>query len=251
MYEEHSLFEKPTDENAKIWRYLDFTKFVSLLDRRALFFPRADMLADPFEGSYSRANVALRPTVYKDLPKESLEKMFEQHRTLSREIRRFTLINCWHIGEHESAAMWRLYLKSDEGVAVQSTFARLADSFRDCAEHTVHIGKVNYIDYETDWLPEGNSFYPFLHKRTSFEHERELRAIIQKLPVADGGGVDWTKELFDVGVYVPVDLDALIESVFVSPTAPTWFGELVRCVTRKYGLEKEVMQSQLGQDPVY
>lgn len=251
MYEEHSLFEKPTDENAKIWRYLDFTKFVSLLDRQALFFARADMLSDPFEGSYSKANVVLRPNVYKGLAKESLAKMLDGLSTFSKEIRRFTLINCWHISEYESAAMWRLYLKTDEGVAIRSTFRRLADSFRDCVEHTVHIGKVKYIDYETDWLPEGNTFYPFLHKRRSFEHERELRAVIQKLPVAEGRGVDWTKELFDAGVYVPIDLGVLIESVSVSPTALTWFHELVESTTMKYGLKKEVVQSQLGQDPVY
>lgn len=63
MYKEHPVFEKPENENAKIWRYIDFTKFVSLLDKSALFFTRADRLGDPFEGSYSRANIKLRPEV--------------------------------------------------------------------------------------------------------------------------------------------------------------------------------------------
>jgi hypothetical protein len=46
MYVEHPAFESPADENAKIWRYLDFTKFVALLDRRALSFARVDELTD-------------------------------------------------------------------------------------------------------------------------------------------------------------------------------------------------------------
>ena len=56
-YEEHPVTEKPEDENVAIWRYLDFTKFVSLLDRRALFFVRADKIAelDPFEGIIGKA----------------------------------------------------------------------------------------------------------------------------------------------------------------------------------------------------
>ena len=61
MYNEHPIFEKPDNENAKIWRYLDFTKFVSMLEKKALFFVRADKLGDQFEGSFSKANLELRP----------------------------------------------------------------------------------------------------------------------------------------------------------------------------------------------
>lgn len=39
---------------------MDFTKFVSLLAKRALYFARADKLGDPFEGSFSQANIATR-----------------------------------------------------------------------------------------------------------------------------------------------------------------------------------------------
>jgi hypothetical protein len=60
VYKEHQVFEKPTDENTRIWRYLDFTKFVSLLDRQALFFTRVDKLGDAFEGSSSKADILLR-----------------------------------------------------------------------------------------------------------------------------------------------------------------------------------------------
>ena len=74
MYKEHPVFEKPHDLNIKIWRYLDFTKFASLIDKQALFFSRADCLGDPFEGSYSKANIKLRPTVYKDIPKKTLTR---------------------------------------------------------------------------------------------------------------------------------------------------------------------------------
>jgi hypothetical protein len=32
-------------------RYLDFVKFIDLLDRRALYFSRADQMEEPWEGS--------------------------------------------------------------------------------------------------------------------------------------------------------------------------------------------------------
>ena len=39
MYTEHEAFNPPPDD-AVLWRYMDFTKFVSLLDRSALFFTK-------------------------------------------------------------------------------------------------------------------------------------------------------------------------------------------------------------------
>ncbi len=250
MYEEHPIFEKPTDENAAIWRYLDFTKLVSLLDRQALFFARADTLSDPFERSLPKESVRLRPVVYKDIPKESLDKMLATLASLHRDIRKFVLLNCWHMSENESAAMWSLHLKSDEGVAIRSSFKRLSESFKACEAHRVYIGKVEYIDYQTDWLPEATAFNPFLHKRKSFQHERELRAVILNLPV-EGATVDLRKQPVELGAYVPVDLELLASSVYVAPTASSWFLDLVTSVTQKYGFNKDVLRSELDQDPVY
>ncbi|KAF5430684.1 hypothetical protein C5S39_07300 [Candidatus Methanophagaceae archaeon] len=114
----------------------------------------------------------------------------------------------------------------------------------------MHIGTVKYIDYETEWLPERYSFNPFLHKRKSFEHERELRAIIQKFPTK-GDEIDLTQEIFDIGAYINVDLYTLIEKIFISPTAPKWFNDVVKSIVNKYDLEKEVIQSSLAEGPVY
>jgi hypothetical protein len=46
--------------DATIWRYIDFTKLVSILNSRSLFFARADQFDDPFEGSSTQANVEAR-----------------------------------------------------------------------------------------------------------------------------------------------------------------------------------------------
>lgn len=247
MYKESPVFEKPENENATIWRYMDFTKFVSLLDKSAPFFTRADRLGDPFEGSYSKANVVRRPEVYKGkIPEGTLITLSQFHRILIRH----TVINCWHLSEYESAAMWKLYLKSDEGIAVRSTFRRLKDCFKGDKFH-IYIGKVKYIDYDKDWLPEGNALYPFVHKRKSFEHEQELRAVIQQFRYTKNGEINWDRPLFDDGVYVQVDLDLLIDKIYLAPTAPKWLPELVKSVTKRYKLDKEVVQSTLDDVPVY
>ena len=56
---EHPCFIQPKNENIKIWRYMDFTKFVSLISSKSVFFCRSDLFEDPFEGSYSKANLKL------------------------------------------------------------------------------------------------------------------------------------------------------------------------------------------------
>lgn len=254
MYKEHLIFEKPHNENVKIWRYMDFTKFVSILDKRALFFARADKLPDPFEGSYSKANIEIRPKLYKDIPEFDIFQKSIQD--FSKDVRKYVIINSWHMNDCESAAMWRLYLKSDEGVAIQSTFKRLTRSFDNHLADNIYIGKVKYIDYEAEWLPEGNLFYPFLHKRKSFEHEQELRAIILRIPStqvpsATARQIDLTREIFDLGAYVDVDTETLVENVFVSPTALGWFKDLVKSVMNKYDFRKPVKQSSLAEGPVY
>ncbi len=245
MYKEHPVFEKPKDENAKIWRYMDLAKFVSMLDKKALFFSRADKLGDPFEGSYPKANVKLRKTELQqavkggalspDFPVDNIDAY------MGNNLRKFlesASVSCWCLSEDESAALWRLYIKSDQGMAIQSTFKRL----KDCLEGDtpgVFLGKVKYIDYEKDVFPTKNPLFPFICKRKSFEHEQEFRAVTLHFPPS---GYDR---------YITIDLDVLIEKIYVAPSSPDWFLELVKSVTKKYDLDKEVIPSALDAKPLY
>ena len=76
------------------------------------------MFVDPFEGSYPKANVKLRPYVYKDMEREQLVNATTQMANFAKWVREWTYINCWHANEYESAAMWDLYDKTNEAVAV-------------------------------------------------------------------------------------------------------------------------------------
>jgi hypothetical protein len=259
MYKEHPVFKKPDNENVKVWRYMDFAKFVSLLERKALFFTRIDRLEDKFEGSFSKPLLDSSGSneAVKGFTEEQLEQWLEQKRRqdskFNKLLRRWTVVNCWCMSECESAAMWKLYLKSEEGVAIQSTFRRLADCFNDYKENDVWIGVLNYIDYGKDVIPVGNSLYPFIYKRKSFEHEKEIRAVISKAPFTGlYAGTGDVNEIYDefnvfaVGFEVPVDLEILVEKVYVSPTSEKWFEELVRSAVKKYGLNKTVIKSSLA-----
>ncbi len=57
--------------------------------------------------------------------------------------REIILINSWHYNEYESAAMWDLYSQANAGIAVQSTYRKLRDSFQNNTDDTIWIGKIN------------------------------------------------------------------------------------------------------------
>lgn len=239
--------------NGKIWRYLDFTKFVDMLDTGTLFFTRADKFHDKFEGLYPQFNTKNRPDIFKDTPE--LPEQF--YSGVAPKMRRYVALNCWHQNAYESAAMWKLYLKSDEGIAIQSTYSRLEDSFLPQRDD-IYCGVVNYIDYEKEWIPEGCLQYPFLHKRKSFIHEQELRCMILKFPPAtpaitpaEPGILDFQTETISEGIKVPVDLSRLISLIYVAPSSPCWFTELVKSVALRYGIDVPVKDSSIDDSPIY
>lgn len=251
MYKEHPTFIQPEDKEIKVWRYLDFTKFVSLIDSCMLYFTRADKFEDPFEGSWPKINVAARESVPEDIPPESREKFLENILLIGETNKhwpRYHAINCWHMNEHESAAMWRLNLKSDEGIAVQSTYAKLKKSLID--DEKIYLGKVNYIDYDTEYIDARNILGPFVHKRKSFEHEQEVRALVLKWPTSKDS-IDFTKETIEHGLQIKIDIETLIECIYVAPSAPAWFADLVKAVIKRYGYNFEIDHSKLNENPVF
>ena len=189
MYKEHPNFTPPPPE-AVLWRYMDFTKFVTLIDRKSLFFVRADKLGDPFEGSTSQINTTLHPHIYEDRDQSARQAIAENMKSL----RRFMLVNCWHWSEHESDAMWTRYSRLYDGIAIKTTFEGLSSGFTGDAD--VYIGKISYVGYQSVFIPENNAFYFYLHKREAFGHEKEVRAIIMKMPEHSGDGGSLVYRMF-------------------------------------------------------
>jgi hypothetical protein len=110
------------------------------------------------------------------------------------------------------------------------------------------IGEVNYINYETQGLSVENGLNFIAHKRLSFSHERELRAIFWEMA---GDAQPYKAQIEPSGLAIEVDLPALIERVYVSPTATPWFGNLVGAMTTKCGYAFPVSQSALAEAPLY
>jgi hypothetical protein len=251
---QHESFRLPTNKEVPVWRYMDLAKYLMMLNSKSLYFARANKLGDPFEGSSTRAMVARREYIranrttdpnlagWKDVPDEIFTNLANFYKTAVQDY----LVNCWHMNEHESVAMWRLYSTSHEAIAIRSTYRRL----RECLPQCVRIGEVNYIDWDTEGFGASQAFNFIMHKQRSFEHERELRAVFwEKEPTPEAQNLKAGIE--PTGLAIKVDLAALIERVYVSPSAAPWFASLVETTTKKFAHSLPLKHSDLAADPLY
>jgi len=238
MYNRHPSFKEPEEKNVKIWRYMNFYKFISILEYNSLFFSSVKSL-----GKFDKMEGFLSKDAFNYLLKNSPKRMQEGLPDAMKKARELIYVNCWHINKLESDAMWKIYVGNDAGLAIQSTFNRLKNSLSNF-EKEIYIGKVKYIKPD-DIVNRKIVTVPFtafdlvMHKRKSFEHEQELRATIL-LPKAK-----------KTGVRINVNLDELIEVVYVAPQCKSWIKELIEKVLVRFKLDKKVNYSSLQDEPPY
>ncbi len=227
MFVSDKNIKLPQDPNTIIWKYLDLSKFVDLLLYQKLFMSRSDKFEDQYEGTFSE------PT-FEEIRKLSLNNpdFLDYYKTHRKNV----VISSWHINEYESFAMWQIFTQKSEGLAIQSTLGRLQDALNLDKNYKQHIGEVNYIDYKKEYIPFDNSFFPFLFKRKSFQYEREIR-IISDLTL--------NKMTIDNGLKIDIDINKLIEKIYIHPKSENWYKNLVIDLVMKIGFDFDVEKSDL------
>ena len=255
MYKENDSFETPAD-NTKIWRYMDFTKFIDIIDRKKMFFPTVATLSktDPFEGSFPKSYIEyfntnidkiFIPETWKIISREKAPKGFSRARKSARQ---FVAVSCWNMQDEQSAALWKIYCSTFNGIAIESTVGRLKDSLKS-EKRDVYIGRVKYIDHHS--LPHLNSISgsifhsPFLYKGKSFEYEKELRALVTlpQFRIIDQFHAKLIN--YHKGYAATIDPNLLIEKIYLAPILKDskWQKKIVESVLAKYGLKKKVIIS--------
>ena len=234
-------------ENLKIWRYIDFTKYVDFLNSKSLFFSRADKFQDPYEGRLSPFfEKSIRDIVYKGVDSKAREDIVA---TLDK-FRENTYINCWSISNKQSAALWNFYGNTETCIAIQSNLNKFENSFINENNYIIHIDKTKYID-KPDKNFKNNFKGPhslFIYKRSSFYFETELRAIIQDFTI-ENKSKNLFKPKHELGVHIKMDLDKLVDNIYVSPLAKGWYYNLVKSITTKFGHNFKIIQSDLYKSP--
>ncbi len=236
-----------------------------------MFFPTVQSLqrSDPYEGALLRSEVefwANHPYANM-LPFDPLI----EYENLVMRVNRATVVSCWHINEFESAAMWRIFAPSLEGIAVQSTVGRLCKSFKRlsmpsfetgiCTPLKLYVGKVDYRDFTSSDRKSPDIHDFVMRKPKYYEYEHELRLIIDLIHLL---GTDYERpmELSEFernlsergGLRVGVDIYTLIEQIVVmSPPNQDWFCDLVKSLIDKVlpARKKSIFHERIRRSSVF
>jgi hypothetical protein len=247
--------DKRVAPDEKLWRYVDFAKFLQMLETRSLFFPRADKFEDAFEGAsgiaerqhewdrhyldFFRNAVRFPPENAQSPPEEVVER--EANRLLNDikkgiEVeRRTTFVSCWHSNTGESEALWKLYCPNGSpGVVIQTSADRLFDALD---SPDIELGRVQYVDFRMTFAGFHDRIF---WKRKSLAHEAEVRAVSKIGEAQDISGLSHS-----------VDIEKLCELVIPSPFAAAWFPSLVEALVTRYGYQIPIGRSELLGEPFF
>ncbi|MGA2162328.1 MAG: hypothetical protein ABSG28_09090 [Methanoregula sp.] len=240
MYKDHPLFQQISNDT-KIWRYLNKEKICSLLQKKSLFFAKASVLKDAFEGRYPHKYPKSEGAAF-GRAAFGRTRFGQSQNYIPKEMKDLVYICSFTINEYESEVLWKNYLQGSEGAAIQTTLQGLKSCFDASEEEEIFIGKVDYLDYNSEsFNEESNLFYPFLHKKVEYIHESELRAITTRfLP---------SREKIVNGIFIPISLQNLLEKIVLSPSASKDFEEQLTSLCTNKGLENMVIHSTLEDKP--
>jgi hypothetical protein len=230
MYINNPNIKLPEDPNTVVWKYLDLSKFLDLLMSGKLFMSRSDKFEDQYEGTFSE------PT-FEEIKKLSIDNpdFLNYYKTHREKV----AISSWHINEYESFAMWQIFTQNSEGLAIQSTIGRLQESLNPETNLKQYIGEVNYIDYKKEHIPFDDMFFPFLFKRKSFQYEGEVRIITD---------IGESEIKINEGLKINVDINQLIEKIYIHPKSENWYKNLVIQLVKQLGFNFTIEKSDLESD---
>ncbi|UMY67092.1 MULTISPECIES: DUF2971 domain-containing protein [unclassified Flavobacterium] len=231
MYTANAHITLPEDGKTLVWKYLDLSKFLDLLLSRKLFMSRSDKFEDQYEGTFSEPTFEEIKKLAHDNP-----EFLDYYKTHREKV----VISSWHINEYESFAMWQIFTQNSEGIAIQSTVERLQRAVEPERQFRQFIGEVNYIDYKKEYIPFDDLFFPFLFKRKSFQYEREVRILTD---VTSHEGIT-----INEGLKIDVDLETLIDRIYIHPKSENWYKRLVIELVSKLGFDFRIEKSDLESD---
>ncbi len=220
--------EESVPDGTVIWRYFKFERFVDIVKAPApsLWFSRPFKFEDQWEGLFPPSYVR-RTRQYADangIPFEKFDRDF-RNRLLRHQYAHF--VSCWHMSDHESDAMWKLYTLPRTGIAIQSTVGDVNECLR---PH--NSGRVIYYYPSHDVLsPSIFGPHDILFKRSFFSWELEYRfwfdddELLKRIEAGEEPGERDLSEGRSVGIS---DIRRLVKKIVVAPGASDEFIGSVR-----------------------
>ncbi|MFM9839422.1 MAG: hypothetical protein ACKVOQ_14230 [Cyclobacteriaceae bacterium] len=222
-----------------VWKYMDYPSFISLLIDKFLVFNRLDNFTDTLEGTLPKN----AQKEYQEYLKTKMLTDDEAALRVKNEVdhiskyKKGTYANCWSIGNEENYALWKIYLKnSNDGVAIKCTIKRLTD----CLVHTSEIDNnekiiVKEVNYTELKFSDVNQINISTTKDVAYRYEDELRLLIKNQRDLKKK-IDEQEQTLDV-ILIPVDVQNLIEKIYISPFAKPWLTKTTLKILKQLNYE--------------
>jgi len=255
---------KPSlDQNAELTRYMPLSKLVAFFVN-GIFCPALHLFEDPWEG-----HTYFNETVSSSSSRENLAR-------LTNKARYWIYTSCWHYSEAESYAMWQIYGRSDDAVAIHTTVGRLKTVAMDYVtsrrkEEIAPLAVVTQVRYakpgsnknpfeegsvfdvcfdhnqidddqdKQDWI--GLMAGGFGVKLDAYEYEKEVRLHVLHENAPRIMQIMHTPQPEGTcGLSIPIlDLPSFLTGITVSPKAPDWFLVVLKELTKSFGIDSEVI----------
>ena len=217
-------------DNTILWRYMDFAKFVSMLEQKAIWLARADTFGDKHEGRFPDEMRAYIDKAYESFDGNDKSPVKDSNDFQDYLVKN-TFISCWHHNLEENMVMWEIYGKDKNAVAIKTTSRSIANNI-DTSKLSGHSLLFKDVIYKNADEIAGALLYEdcFFRKRRHFMFEKEVRISLDTY-----SRFNPTKDT-PIGYNLPAQLDKLISKVVVHPDSSKWFFDAVSSVTKKYGL---------------
>jgi len=231
------------DLDLDLWRYMSIDKFALLMSRRRLWFARGDLLGDEHEGSMPNSIIDERRQRLDD---SRVEQVIESG---SKAGRKYFFVSCWSMQDPKLLSMWKIYTPNATGVAVKTTVRRLASCFASKLNDGVfnscrfRIAKASYINYAAHKATP-DAFDPFTHKQEAYYYEKEIRAILSYVNMQ-------TVDELPMGIELIVDLDVLIDEIYVSHLSGDGLADFVNKLLQENNLTKTIAHPSFVKEPRY
>jgi hypothetical protein len=217
--------------DARVWRYMPFSRFRDLVHTSELNLHRLDKLEDfdPHEGRWLEGVEDLRFTDGVDDP-QSLVAALELERTR-------TFVSCWTLRLKEMTDMWNRFEPLDEPVAIVAVYRDLIASLS-ASTLSLAIGGVCYMDTLAEFVERFdrvNTYNLPFCKRSRFREEQEVRVVHQQDSAWDLGS----------DIRAAIDLGQLRPRVVLPPLCTSELTDRVTEVLAFHDYQWEVRPSSL------
>lgn len=210
MFRKNSDIVTPNG-NKIIWRYMSLDKFFNLIHSKNLYLSKIVNLTDKFEGRlppnkyfegirFSTKDGFIGSELYEKRSKQEFNILYDYG------------ISCWTMSTNENYALWKIYLDNmKSGVALKSTVGRLRKSIK--SSENFYIGEVKYGSTFFD-IEEPSDLQIICNKKIYYEYENEVRLIVKD-----------SDKKSNQSISLEVNLDILIDEIYISPFTKYWFHE--------------------------